>query len=997
MRVNNIHNLHHHRPSNKNNEHYGQNDIEIKRGHINCSSVTWCQSLHRLIDGLKFWSDSYSSNELIMSYLKGKNCKYILNDYHHIITYHLLDKSAFHLNYEFELIYNEVIKYMKPCTNLKNCQIFQRNRRSTRETEIQFDTELGFYIDIMDMIHCYFMHSYDIGMRRKCNHIFMEQERLTERLTNRSITTNKAMSCLTTSPAKSVKTELDDVTEEAMDFMQNMETMEVTDDNNMTFIRERGLGQIEEEDSEDLKYEDMSYELTIKQIKDNIKENRGRITNHDISRGKNNKYYTDISDTHTHKNAIFGYRYYYWDYYRESMKEDNGPNIGYKQKDWYIHCKYKDLKEEILNNQILRLNVSKYGDALYKVQRLMETDHVKGFKSNNYGEFNAIFHIESGRAMSVDHLMSIVLYTDYHELSHYFSETSRRIRKKETNDEIKLRNREYWHWSKLLIESVQLYGVSISDSKTETFFHSISQKSSFNEFECFLCGPTSTSPFDKVVEQFMSDNDEGILLELEKENEFSSLKVFNCASLSFYPCEDERLFIFGDKPLKFYNLIMLSPEYDNFRWFIRAINMFDACLNGKRIKHEINSNKNIEDDDYQIIYNLMAHYDAMNKYENNLPKYINHLFSKFVENKTKIILDLDIINDCYHGLIKYLIHSYPASNNDNYNNHNLIKIDYLSSNIFKNVEEIVIYNTKNINFNYSKSMIFMLSQLNQNRIKSLKKVKICNVTFNDQILNEFIISKKLQLKSKFRINAYCDIKIDTKYRIQYDNIKQTYMKIPEYSHLIIIRDFQSYEESTVHEQSQTITSTMDTDSIQIRTPNKSKLKPNKLLCHTYNDTVANNKHKRNRSVPLLRPKSARLVRKNNTSNTSITSITSSSSPFKNANINPKPKPKIRRLTPKSFETINTYNKININTTTNSNSNLTQALKRGKIKRMSTMNTMTTEASDTHNDLKRKLFERKRSRSTGNPKPANKLNNIHRNDTNESVVSDTFTRNQSYRL
>ena len=57
-----------------------------------------------------------------------------------------------------------------------------------------------------------------------------------------------------------------------MDFMRNIETMEVTDDNNLTFIRERGLGQIEEEDYKDLKYEDMSYELTIKQIKDNIKD-----------------------------------------------------------------------------------------------------------------------------------------------------------------------------------------------------------------------------------------------------------------------------------------------------------------------------------------------------------------------------------------------------------------------------------------------------------------------------------------------------------------------------------------------------------------------------------------------------------------------------------------------------------------------------------------------------------------------------------------------------
>eukprot|EP00485_Elphidium_margaritaceum_P019830 CAMPEP_0202725652 /NCGR_PEP_ID=MMETSP1385-20130828/183946_1 /ASSEMBLY_ACC=CAM_ASM_000861 /TAXON_ID=933848 /ORGANISM="Elphidium margaritaceum" /LENGTH=60 /DNA_ID=CAMNT_0049391833 /DNA_START=49 /DNA_END=227 /DNA_ORIENTATION=- len=59
--------------------------------------------------------------------------------------------------------------------------------------------------------------------------------------------------------------------------------------------------------------------------------------------------------------------------------------------------------------------------------------------------------------------MAVLLYCDYSQLSFQFSSTFRRKHAHESNADLKARNREFWHLSKTLMETVELFGSNVSD------------------------------------------------------------------------------------------------------------------------------------------------------------------------------------------------------------------------------------------------------------------------------------------------------------------------------------------------------------------------------------------------------------------------------------------------------------------------------------------------------------------------------------------------------
>ena len=63
----------------------------------------------------------------------------------------------------------------------------------------------------------------------------------------------------------------------------------------------------------------------------------------------------------------------------------------------------------------------------------------------------------------------------------------------------------------------------------------------------------------------------GLILELEKENDFSLLKYFDVQWISCFGNEDERLFIWGDRPLRFHSIIDRTLEGADYFHFINAL------------------------------------------------------------------------------------------------------------------------------------------------------------------------------------------------------------------------------------------------------------------------------------------------------------------------------------------------------------------------------------------------------------------------------------------
>ena len=204
----------------------------------------------------------------------------------------------------------------------------------------------------------------------------------------------------------------------------------------------------------------------------------------------------------------------------------------------------------------------------------MQTAIVKGMKAKGAGydyregEGGIPFHydIKKGSSLCSHHLLSLLLYTDYTDLSSNFSSSFRKTKTFETLKNIKKRNSAYFFMSKHLRELVEVYGqcsfgeykgtglVSWSSSfinKMSGYFYcGMSVAMNIPSFSMRLCSPTSTSMQLSVALKFSGRD--GMVITLNNPTttddkyghptvgQYSYLRGFNCCWISRYKEEDER-------------------------------------------------------------------------------------------------------------------------------------------------------------------------------------------------------------------------------------------------------------------------------------------------------------------------------------------------------------------------------------------------------------------------------------------------------------------------
>ena len=164
-----------------------------------------------------------------------------------------------------------------------------------------------------------------------------------------------------------------------------------------------------------------------------------------------------------------GFRFYYWDYYKtrdpRSQMKQNMYNIndhrGYLQHDLYISPKYQSLKEEILTNAIFCLSVYKLSISITKTKEYFTTFKARNIKCSKF-PVNDYLHygISNGSPLKFSHLLSVILYTDWSDLSTEFSKSFRKLKKYESLISIKKRHTEYVNFAKNLRELIEYYGAS---------------------------------------------------------------------------------------------------------------------------------------------------------------------------------------------------------------------------------------------------------------------------------------------------------------------------------------------------------------------------------------------------------------------------------------------------------------------------------------------------------------------------------------------------------
>eukprot|EP01084_Bolivina_argentea_P309324 535038_1 len=136
---------------------------------LTCKHIESCLSLKNIQYALQLHAKQVDLIKLLSYFTK--QYKDLIKDFHHIITTHLnFDKELNAKNYA---IINKIITTNVPC-DIEKCNPFKRNNRNKNEESIingmKFDEyndqfTYQYYVDLLDNIHCYFIHSYDIGFK----------------------------------------------------------------------------------------------------------------------------------------------------------------------------------------------------------------------------------------------------------------------------------------------------------------------------------------------------------------------------------------------------------------------------------------------------------------------------------------------------------------------------------------------------------------------------------------------------------------------------------------------------------------------------------------------------------------------------------------------------------------------------------------------------------------------------------------------------------------
>ena len=458
-----------------------------------------------------------------------------------------------------------------------------------------------------------------------------------------------------------------------------------------------------------------------------------------------------------------GLRFYYWDYYKEldelpADEQTNGTisyHSGYKVSELYVDKKYGSFGEEIMNYNHIEMDIKKFRDLIIKkAEQYINTKRVKAIKPDTW-ESPKHYGVDDEAPLSVNNLLSVILYTDTTTLSGGFSGSFRKIFAYETLSQIKTRNSKYWHWSKYLRETVEMYG-SYTWNINPPFYTGINCVLEMPSFSIRLCSPTSTSVHLEVAVKFGGQT--GLILQLNTKGMLtgysSYLKGFDCSFLSQFKEEDERcccicfalflykvftfvytinrLFFGGFKCIAIQS-IRLMQNNKNFEQLIKILYCFDSITSGIDIDYELG--KKITKSDVNILkhlFDIKCSKQDSRKYDG----YIYQTYQCFIKHKQQIHINMWFIEDINEDMRNLIIHP--------------IKNDYESvvrscgdvTNLFrKKLLEIFHYATKivfdlsSLSFRYRISLESLLSIIEKSSVEEIVLVlgkqeyynKLCSI------------------------------------------------------------------------------------------------------------------------------------------------------------------------------------------------------------------------------------------------------------------------------
>eukprot|EP01084_Bolivina_argentea_P166730 289421_1 len=211
--------------------------------------------------------------------------------------------------------------------------------------------------------------------------------------------------------------------------------------------------------------------------------------------------------------------------------------------DNYIECKYAWLKHELMCNPYCTLNENQY---YILVEKAINYKQSKKFEKITAGGTNDEATIEINDAITINHIICLLIYCNNTEMQRIFKNHTRKLRIDEQRQSLYKRHSFIAHWTRYLSESCWYYG---TDVKTDEYFYcGMDTKLIFNSFNFSNNSPLSTTTDIVVAQNFATHK--GIILKLTHHNSWSTVaniaKYFDMMLLSDYTYEKEKLFCKGN-------------------------------------------------------------------------------------------------------------------------------------------------------------------------------------------------------------------------------------------------------------------------------------------------------------------------------------------------------------------------------------------------------------------------------------------------------------------
>ena len=554
-------------------------DEERKQQYQPPQKEDYKQSIYEYINN-KFEKGSYS------------NCD-LLNDFNHCLKYHDSDE-------DFEFCYNNLISLICKECDINQCLMIKRNYRNRinlgTSQNIDKRTDIYFGDDykeiniqqILDKIHCFYYHSYQMGFRLNANIKLSvwDQNDDDNDDNDKSLGGGGGSNNNTLSNGFDVYQFLEQGTN--LD-----ENKEIEDNKNKK----------EKDDNKPDKLSIKSKDKKLISLRDIIREKKKNyISIGSSARFKsNNRYFSDISvKFNDESNPCF----YYWEYYKNKKDSDKN-NKGYNYSDWFVQSRFYDLKEELIDNSLCSISINQFNDLSEKASNFIETQSIKSLICNVDYHLND-YGIKIEDKIGENHIISIIVYTSFENLRNELQKTYiyKSSKERENNKFIIKRHCQFANIGRLLRECVECFGIQTKNSKIQTFFHGITPNISISDISVIIkCPFSSSSQIETILNYQNTENNlqkNGLLLKLN--GDFSGYSTyFQCKLLSDFCNEYEQVWIGGNFPLIYKNITEMSSG-KNLKIYFYSLYVIQSMFDG--VYFEINK-QNLNQESWKSIQEIV--------------------------------------------------------------------------------------------------------------------------------------------------------------------------------------------------------------------------------------------------------------------------------------------------------------------------------------------------------------------------------------------------------